>query len=291
MNKSSMARYQKTRVFHSAGNAHDTARGPGRIALIANFRRHLVPFNSMCSRLGMWFVPGGLPEDVLDQLIREASCISEAGERVAFISRRFLGTPYRESTLIGDLNTPEVFVINLKEMDCLTFLEYVEAMRRSSSFQGFQDNLLQVRYRSGTPDFLSRNHFFTDWPDTDGKFVRNVTQDVGGEAVLSVQKTLNRKADGTFFLPGIEPRERTVQYLPTARLKEPVISRLLTGDYAGIYTAEAGLDVSHAGIVIREQERVFLRHASSRDRHRRVVDEDLAAYLRGKPGITVLRPR
>ncbi len=238
----------------------------------------------------MWFVPGGLPEDVLDRLIREASHIPKAGERIAFISRRFLGTPYRESTLIGDLNTPEVFVINLKEMDCLTFLEYVEAMRRSSSFQGFQDNLLKVRYRAGMPDFLSRNHFFTDWPDAGGSFVRDVTLEIGGDAVLSVMKTLNRKGDGAFFLPGIEPRERAVQYVPTAALKGPVTARLKTGDYAGIYTAEAGLDVSHAGIVIREQDRVFLRHASSRDKHRRVVDEDLAAYLRGKPGIIVLRP-
>jgi hypothetical protein len=243
----------------------------------------------MGSQLGMVFIPGGLSEDILDGLIREAAALGTPGERIELISRRFLGTPYRQGTLIGDLHTPEVFVINLREMDCLTFLEYVEAMRRSASFREFQDNLLRVRYRSGVPEFRERNHFFTDWRDSEGGFIRDVTQELG-QAVRTVKKDLNRKADGSRYLPGIRPPERTVRYLPSAALKGAQ-GLIRTGDYIGIYSAEPGLDVSHTGIAVRAKDTLMLRHASSRQRYRRVVDEPLATYLKGKPGIVVLRPQ
>lgn len=243
----------------------------------------------MGSQLGMVFIPGGLSEDTLDGLIREAASLGTPGERIDFISRRFLGTPYRQATLIGDLLTPEVFVINLREMDCLTFLEYVEAMRRSVSFREFQENLLRVRYRSGVPEFMGRNHFFTDWRETEGGFIRDVTQELG-PAVRTVTKDLNRKADGSPILPGIQPVERTVRYLPSAAVKG-ALSQIRTGDYIGIYSAGPGLDVSHTGIAVRMQDGLILRHASSRERYRRVVDEPLVSYLKGKPGIVVLRPQ
>jgi hypothetical protein len=74
-------------------------------------------------------------------------------------------------------------------------------------------------------------------------------------------------------------------------MDDQVMERLHTGDYIGIYSKEDGLDVSHTGIIIREQGAVKLRHASSMKKHRKVVDEDFKEYLKAKPGIIVLRPR
>lgn len=243
----------------------------------------------MCSKFGMVFVQGRMPEGVLDSLMREAAAIGDAGQRIEFISRHFLGTPYRETTLIGDLRTPEVFVINLREMDCLTFLEYVEAMRRSASFPEFQDNLLRVRYRSDFPSFPGRNHFFTDWRDARGGLIRDVTRELGAAAV-AVRKDLNTKSDGSPLLPGITPIQRTIHYVPAVAV-EDALGQVRTGDYVGIYADQQGLDVSHAGIAIRGQEGVMLRHASSREEYRRVLDEPLDYYLKGKPGIIVFRPQ
>jgi hypothetical protein len=91
---------------------------------------------------------GSWTEVGLDKIIREASLIRDAGLRIKFLSDFFLGLEYKESTLIGDSSTAEVFMVNLSEVDCFTFLDYIEAMRLSDSFDSFLKNLQQVRYRN-----------------------------------------------------------------------------------------------------------------------------------------------
>jgi hypothetical protein len=63
-----------------------------------------------------------------------------------------------------------------------------------------------------------------------------------------------------------------------------------TGDYAGIYSETEGLDVSHVGIVIRKQDALFLRHASSALGAGAVIDQDFLEYMKGRPGLILLRP-
>jgi hypothetical protein len=64
---------------------------------------------------------------------------------------------------------------------------------------------------------------------------------------------------------------------------------LRSGDYVGIYSEHAGLDVSHTGLIVKKSGQVLLRHASSRSNVKRVLDEDLLDYLRDKPGLVVYR--
>jgi len=234
---------------------------------------------------------GGWTQSGLDRLIREAAAITDTGRRIEFLSGRFIGTAYKPSTLIGDENTPEVFVIDLEGMDCFTYLDYIEAMRLSSSFAAFKENLRVVRYRSGKVAFESRNHFFTDWAEFGSSRIVDVTGAVGGERTRSVRKVLNLREDGTLFLPGIAPRERVIRYIPANAVDEAVTARLRTGDYAGIYTEIKGLDVTHTGIIIKRQGRLYLRHASSSKENRKVVEEDLITYISKTPGLVVLRAR
>ncbi len=236
-------------------------------------------------QLGKW------TEELLGLLIEEASLINDPGERVGFLSRYFLKTKYKESTLTGSEQVPEVFVLNLEEVDCLTFLEYVEAMRRSSSFDAFKDNLVKVRYRSGDVAFADRNHFFTDWKAFNAEFVVDVTKYIGAEKTKDVSKRLNEQHDGALLLPGTGCRLREVTYIQTNDINNIVLDNLRTGDYIGIYAKPDGLDVSHVGIAIKDKNTVQLRHASSSKKSRKVVDEDLMEYLTAKPGIIVLRPR
>ncbi len=235
--------------------------------------------------LGKW------REDKIDRLLDESSQMTAPGERIGFLSKHFLKTRYKESTLSGDIDTPEVFVINLEGVDCLTFIEYIEAMRRSGSFDEFRENLGKVRYRRGMTAFKTRNHFFTDWRAFNSDMVVDVTKYISSGRSKDVSKRLNERRDGTFFLPGLSCRLREVTYIPAIHVDGTVIEELRTGDYIGIYSKTEGLDVSHVGIIIREKEAVKLRHASSVKKCMQVVDEDFMDYLAAKPGIIVLRPK
>ena len=237
------------------------------------------------NQLGAW------TEVALTGLMQEASAIADPGERIAFLSGHLLGTKYEESTLSLPGDPDEAFVINLAGVDCLTFIEYVEAMRRSASFAQFRDKLRIVRYRGESISFRDRNHFFTDWKAFNADHVVDVTAYLGAEKTKDVSKRLNEKEDGTALLPGVPCRLREVTYVQAIHVSQRVRRNLKTGDYTGIYSMKDGLDVSHTGIVIKEGGSVLLRHASSLKKNRKVVDEDLQEYLRAKPGIIVLRPR
>ena len=233
--------------------------------------------------LGEW------TETRLNDVLREAAKIQDAGERISFLSKKFLGISYRESTLIGDVNTPEIFVVNLEGVDCFTFIDYIEAMRLSGSLDEFKENLKKVRYKSGNVSFQSRNHFFNDWIEFNPDFVDDITEEIGGRNIVKTQKVLNLKEDGSCYLAGIQAREREIKYIPPGAVDDFVIEKLKTGDYAGIYSEKAGLDVSHVGIIIKTANGIYLRHASSIKR--KVVDEDFKEYMNGKPGLIVLRAK
>ena len=234
---------------------------------------------------------GKFSEDGLDRIIRKGSEIMDVAKHIDFLSTQFLDTDYAESTLIGDKDTPEVFVINLLGVDCLTFVEYIEAMRLSDSFSAFESNLRKVRYKYGIVEFANRNHFFTDWIEYDAEFVDDITEKIGVENAVKVQKTLNEKEDGSFFLAGIQPVAREIIYIPSDLSDNSVLGNLRTGDYAGIYSPFKGLDVSHTGIIIKRENSLYLRHASSQREYQKVVDQDFKDYMTGKPGMIILRPK
>ena len=225
----------------------------------------------------------------LDHLLAKATSIAQIGPRIAFISGQFLGTPYKESTLIDNAGTHEVFTINLEAMDCFTYLDYVEAMRLSDSYSRFNANLKRVRYYSGRVAYTQRNHFFTDWRERNLS-VTDVTGEIGRGRARVVPKRLNEKADGTYYMTAIPIAERDVTYIPVEAIDNTVIDSLQTGDYVGIYAEAVGLDVSHVGIIVKSGGAAHLRHASSAPSHRKVIDEDFETYMSGKPGIMVLRP-
>jgi len=232
--------------------------------------------------LGTW------SEEKLDGLIAEAVKIRNIGERIAFLSSQFLGVPYKESTLIGDVTTPEILVINIGAFDCFTFLDCIEAMRLSRSFVDFHENLIRIRYKEGIVGYERRNHFFTDWSVYNVDFVQNKTKEIGGKKIKTIKNILNRKDDGPYFLPGVRPFERMVSYIPSESVNKTMYVRLRTGDYIGIYSNLSGLDVSHVGIVVKDGSGMYFRHASSAAR--KIVDQDFSEYIFGKPGIIILRP-
>ncbi|MCI0468849.1 MAG: DUF1460 domain-containing protein [Nitrospirae bacterium] len=241
--------------------------------------------------LGKWTA------EELEQIISDAAAIKDNGSRIMRLSNYFLETPYNDLTLIGDLITPESFVVNLADVDCLTFIEYIEAMSLSSSFLEFLENLRQVRYRDGYVSFKNRNHFFSDWSEFNREFVEDITEQVSGGRAVKIVKLLNIKEDGGYLLNGVQPEKRMIKYIPSDSIDTETTERLMTGDYIGIYSDKDGLDVSHVGIFISDKNRsssgqqpsLFLRHASSAIG--KVVDEDFKTYSSKTPGIVILRKK
>jgi hypothetical protein len=243
-----------------------------------------------CSALGEEVVDlGGWNRGKIERLLADAGRIPEQGRKIEFISAAFLDTPYLADTLVGSADTAEVFVLRLDGVDCFTLLDYVEALRRISAFDGFKEALRRIRYREERVDFLSRNHFFSEWGEAGSDHLRDVTALVGGEGVRRVAKQLNRKKDGTLYLPGYPVNKRELAYIPPEAVDASVLARLRSGDYVGIYSPLPGLDVSHTGIVVNREGKVFLRHASSKSHLKKVADEELISYLGGKKGLVVYR--
>ncbi|MBA0045392.1 N-acetylmuramoyl-L-alanine amidase-like domain-containing protein [Mycobacterium sp. NPDC050853] len=207
----------------------------------------------------------------------------------AAVSALFLRVPYGADTLIGSASIPEQLVVELSRVDCFTYADYVEALKRSSNSTDFIAQLTQIRYRGGDVNFTQRRHFFTDWAADTPTNATDVTASLGAP-VEQVAKTLNLKDSGGSYLPGLPPRPRTVVYLPSARVSGGVIANLHDGDYLGAYATAGGLDVTHVGIFLHTPSGPVLRNASSLRANNQVVDTPLGEYLGTVPGIVVLRP-
>ncbi len=226
----------------------------------------------------------------IDNLLKRSQLFKSIGRRISLISAFFLDTPYQENTLIGNITIPEKFIVNLGAVDCMTFLEYVEAMRLSGTFNEFKERLKCIRYKGGEVSFSRRNHFFTDWFYNSDKHVQDITHIIGKGKTISVEKRLNLKGDGTFYLEGVSTEDRKLNYIPSLYITKEIIQRLKSGDYIGVYTDKKGLDVSHVGILIKKEGKIFLRHASSDKAYRRVVDQEFKSYITKMPGIIIMRP-
>ncbi|MEU5406935.1 N-acetylmuramoyl-L-alanine amidase-like domain-containing protein [Nocardia asteroides] len=225
-------------------------------------------------------------DDLLAERARSGD-ISRA-ELLARLSAHLLGTPYGANMLVGSATEPEQLVIDLRRVDCFTYLDYLEAASRSADRDQFTANLVATRYVDSRVEFTRRKHFFTDWAHTGRIAATDVTASLSPAAV-TVTKHLNAKADGGTYLPGLPVVDRAITHIPAAAVDQGVLAGLRTGDFLGAYTPDAGLDVTHVGIVVHTADGPVFRNASSLAEYR-VLDTPLADYIRTTPGIVVLRP-
>lgn len=232
-------------------------------------------------------VLGDWTEQSVETLIKQADSKDGSSAKIEFLSESFLETPYVGNTLGGASGETEQLTVDLSGLDCFTYIDYVESLRLSGNFAEFKEKLAKIRYKGGAVRWERRRHFFSDWVSGDDKNARDVTRKIGGDATETVTKELNRKTDGSLWLPELATVKRDVNYVPSEKLNPPVLQEIKTGDYLGIYSDKDGLDVSHTGIAVRKDGVVYLRHASTV--HAKVLDEELGAYMRNKPGLLVYR--
>ena len=107
----------------------------------------------------------------------------------------FLGKPYVAHTL--EVTDEEMLVVNLREFDCVTFVEIVIALARTArtdkpDFETFLDNLRNIRYRNGIIDgYSSRLHYTSDWifENEQRGFLKNISHTIPGNRIEN--KTIN----------------------------------------------------------------------------------------------------
>lgn len=211
------------------------------------------------------------------------------GALIERLSARLLDTPYGANMLIGSATEPEQLVVDLRRVDCFTYLDYIVAASRSADRDQFRTNLIATRYVDSRVEFAQRKHFFTDWAARERPAATDITASLSPAAVTTT-KHLNAKTDGSTYLPGVAVLDRAVTHIPSAAVDATVSGALRTGDFLGAYTPDAGLDVTHVGIIVETPTGPVFRNASSLAANNRVVDTALADYLQTVPGIVVLRP-
>lgn len=194
-------------------------------------------------------------KELVSFLDKKRICVTFSGEIILEVGRFFLGAPYVVGTL--EKKRAEHLVVNLREFDCVTFVENVVALvwlvephlqspwhrtslpsgatsrpsvggpsaagvrSREKSFEAFRSLLQKIRYRKGRlQGYSSRLHYFSDWIYDNQKkgIVRDVTAEIGG-------RPLRKDIDFMTKNPDLYPRLRNAESLRKMKSVERTISK------------------------------------------------------------------
>lgn len=229
------------------------------------------------------------------QLLRD----TVSGNDVLYYARHFIGRPYVAHTL--EVADPEQLVVNLRELDCTTFVETVTALvltkrQHADTFSDFCRQLTRLRYRGGHRDgYLSRLHYFTWWMHD------NIEKGIVCDAAAGMPHDntpitvcnhyMSTHADAYAMLrkhpewtDSIAAMERAANgadgsYIPErfTRLSPTQLTEVCDGDILAIVTTKDGLDYSHLGFAVwGKDQHLHLLNASSV--YHKVVEDSVTLY-------------
>ena len=269
--------------------------------------------------------------DVVIDLVQSVEYLRQFGRRAddrqrfskVFVesARSQLGKPYRVDPL-GE--GPNALVdrdprLADEAFDAVTLIELALAMAEVKS-SGFSANdseaaerklrrtLDEIRYYGGRISFTARHHFFvTDWIPNNTRLVEDVTRELGGNAVRSLEREVDRElfyryhglGNGYEVPEELKTPERknrrsigyAAWYLP---VDVEMLGRLEEGMIVVFLGQEEGLFARHVGILTRDRgRRLQILHASPAAG--KVVEESLSEMLqrerRNLIGYQILRLR
>jgi hypothetical protein len=241
------------------------------------------------------------PEDrkichsILRSAIRREDGDKPPGDLALAVGIQFLGGPYVSDTL--EQCGSEKLAINLRQMDCFTFVENVVGMavlirEGKTAFADFAAVLKALRYRGGQlQGYASRLHYFSDWLYDNQKkgFLKDISREAGGESHL---KKINFMTSNRSKYPALKNEDefgrmlavekacsgRNRYYIPKARL-QTCAHAIKNGDLIAIVTNREGLDVVHVGFAIRIKKWLHLLHASQQEGQVVISGDTLYRYL------------
>ncbi|MCX8033907.1 MAG: DUF1460 domain-containing protein [Thermodesulfovibrio sp.] len=220
----------------------------------------------------------------VNKIFNEISGLKDK-EKIVKISEFFINIPYNKGSISEIAEKEESLTIDFEGVDCMTFLEYVEALRLSYDYESFVNNLKWVRYYNGVIKFENRRHFFSDWDSI--PTLKNITSKIGEGAYKTTLKELNKRDNQKKWIEGLPIRLKKIAYIPQKSIAN-IIDKIDSVLYCGFYTLKEGLDVTHVGIIIKEKSSIIIRHASSIKG--KVVDEPFIDYTMDKDGIILYKP-
>jgi hypothetical protein len=231
------------------------------------------------------------------------------GAMMAALGRTFVGTPYIPQTL--ELEGDERLIVNLRELDCVTFVENMLAISRvlkagTPDYDSFKRELVRIRYRDGVlSGYESRLHYFSEWiADNEAKgIVDDVTAAIGGVQDTGAITFMTRHAESYRQLedPAVVDRIRTIEttlsgrerhYIPQDGIDD-VASSIQDGDIIAATSTLEGLDIAHTGLALWVDGRLHLMHAPLVGSVVEISELPLADRLQridAQDGIMVARP-
>lgn len=230
-------------------------------------------------------------------------------QAVVAAGQSLIGLPYVHGTL--DQSDEEKLMVNLRQMDCWTFVENSIALALSArndgaSFQNFQNQLQRLRYRDGQIDgYGSRLHYFSEWilQAAVAGLVEDVTKKCGG---IEYHKKTSYISDYPSAYPKLSNRADNLQKVQSGEAKinahrwyfipknqvGKFEKNLREGDIVAFTSTFRNLDIEHQGFVVQKNGRWHVLHASSVVGRVVVSSRPLAEYiLRNKKqsGMMVVR--
>lgn len=223
-------------------------------------------------------------------------------EQIPFVAKYLLNTSYVEKTLeIGD---KESLVINLREMDCVTYVENVLAItsilnKHSSYWNEFINSLVKIRYRDGIiSDYSSRLHYTTEWFQQKvengtiilvSDYVGDNEMDTNVSFMTSNSHLYGRLKNNADLINKMRDIEQHISsyrmnYIRTENI-ESVESFIQEGDIIAFVTSIKGLDISHIGFATFIDGRIYLLHASPVTQQVGITKEPLSHYLLDKKSV------
>lgn len=250
---------------------------------------------------------------IFNQILKEFEYKKDIPTPTLFteIAKYLLGTPYKAGTLEV---IPEELVVNLRETDCILFIETCTALtltikgispsdttQQESSFKLYCENLKDIRYRNGIiSGYESRLHYASEW------ILENQKKGIFKEITNLYGKPLDQKFSFMSSNPDYYTQLRNSSDV-TRRIRlieaklnklgsfysipkdniEDMSNQIKDGDIIYFVTKVKGLDVSHVGIALWVEDQLHLIHASSKEEEVVIEDETLEEYT--KIGIRVVR--
>lgn len=227
---------------------------------------------------------------VLDRTVRWA--VTErldtlpVGIAIARLGEHFVGATYTPGTL--EVPGPERVVVNLREFDCVTFLENMLALTRFIRHDGvralgdrpaaearYARYLEQWRYRGGHLDgYPSRLHYFSEWLSDNASRgrIRLLARDLMGVPDTESYHFMSDHPGAYRQLaePGTAEAIRAIEarlsaagprwYVPEERIAA-VAGEIRDGDLIAATSTLPGLDVAHTGIALWKSGELHLLHA------------------------------
>lgn len=214
-------------------------------------------------------------------------------EMIALLSEKFLNTPYVANKMVGAADQNEALVVDVNELDCFTYLDYLVAFTMSTTYDEFVNNVAKVRYVDGRVSYQTRKHFYSDWAVRNTKLAQNVVTEelVGKDNIIKYTKDINyvldkNKEPSSILKTVPTDMGRKLVSIKWDKVTDELMTKFKSGDMIMLQAPDSlkWLDVTHVGILIIKEEGgkkvAYYRNASSQSTNMKVVDTPLVDYLK-----------